>query len=144
MRQRRRTKIWVGALAGAVIAGGCGSGEETPTGPATALPSYLARFPPGRGGAVYFLRWQRRDDSVDGTLTIAAPSDLNATPRTQPVVGEVDGRRVTLEVGADDPQQWNGERLGRRIVFRVELGEGSFRTLQFVPATLADYRRAVG
>jgi hypothetical protein len=145
MGRRRRRKVWVGALAGAVAAAGCGSGgEKAPTGPAARLPSYMARYPPGPAGAVYFLQWQRRDDVVDGTLTIVAPSAPDATSRTQPVVGEIDGRRVTLEVGTDGPQQWNGERIGRSIVFRVELGEGSVQTLRFVQATLADYRRAVG
>jgi hypothetical protein len=134
-----------GALAGAVVAAGCGSdGQKTPTGPATRLPSYLARYPPGRAGAVYFLQWQRRSDSVDGTLTIVVPAAPADTSRTQPVTGEVDGRRVALEVGTDDPQQWGGERIGRRIVFRVAVGEDAFQTLTFAPATLADYRRAVG
>ena len=32
----------------------------------------------------------------------------------------------------------------RRIVFRVDLGDGADQTLRFVQATLADYRRAVG
>ena len=100
-----RRRLLAGALAGAVVAAGCGSdGQKTPTGPATRLPSYLARYPPGRAGAVYFLQWQRRNDAVDGTLTIVAPAATDATSRTRPVVGEIDGRRVTLEVGTDDPQ----------------------------------------
>jgi len=65
---------------------------------------YMARYPPGPAGAVYFLQWQRRNDAVDGTLTIVAPAATDATSRTRPVVGEIDGRRVTLEVGTDDPQ----------------------------------------
>jgi hypothetical protein len=129
---------------GAAVAAGCGERDHTPTWPATVLPSYLARHPPGRGGAVYFLQWQRREDSVDGTLTIVVPAAPGATSRTQPVAGELDGRQVALEVGTDDPQQWNGERSGRRLVFRVDLGEGSFQTLRFLEATLADFRRAVG
>jgi hypothetical protein len=144
MGSRLRRGVWAGALAGAAVATGCGGGDRTPTGPATPLPSYLARYPPGGGGAVYFLQWQRRDDSVDGTLTIVAPAAADDTSRIQPVAGELDDRRVALEVGIDDPQQWEGVRAGRRIVFRVESGEESFETLRFVQATLADYRRAVG
>jgi hypothetical protein len=64
----------------------------------------MARYLPGPAGAVYFLQWQRRNDAVDGTLTIVAPAATDATSRTRPVVGEIDGRRVTLEVGTDDPQ----------------------------------------
>jgi hypothetical protein len=137
-----RRGAFVGVLAAVVVAAGCG-GQDRPTGPATPLPSYLALYPSGPAGAVYFLQWERREDAVDGTLTILARAARDA-PRTQPVTGEIDGRRITLDVGADDAQQWDGERLGRRIVFRVELDDGSFTTLRFVPATLADYRRAVG
>jgi hypothetical protein len=101
-----RRRAWAGALAGAVVAAGCGSGgDETPTGPASRLPSYLARYPPGRAGAVYFLQWQRRGNSVEGTLTIVVPAAPADTSRTQAVTGEFDGRRVELEVGTDDPQQ---------------------------------------
>ena len=140
-----RRRLWAGALTGAVVAAGCGGGgEKTPTGPATRLPSYLARYPAGPAGAVYFLQWQRREDSVAGTLTIVAPAAPADTSRTQAVTGELDGRRVELEVGTDAPQRWEGERTGRRIVFRVEVGDGSFQTLRFRQATLADYRRAVG
>jgi hypothetical protein len=103
----------------------------------------MARYPPGPAGAVYFLQWQRRNDAVDGTLTIVAPAAPDTTSRTQPVVGEIDGRRVTFEVGTDDPPHWDGERFGRRLDFRVEFDDGS-QTLRFVQATLADYRRAVG
>jgi hypothetical protein len=145
MGRERRRRAWFGVLAGAVVAAGCGSGGEmTPSGPATPLPSYLARYPPSRDGVVYFLQWQRRDDSVDGTLTIVAPAAPHATSRTQPVAGELDGRRVSLEVGSDDPQRWTGERTGGKIVFRIDVGDDSFQTLRFVQATLADYRRAVG
>jgi hypothetical protein len=145
MGRQRRRRVWVAALAGAVVAAGCGSGgEKTPTGPAARLPSYMARYPPGPAGAVYFLEWQHRNDAVDGTLTIVAPAAPDTTSRTQPVVGELDGRRVELEVGTDDPQEWSGTRVGRRIVFRVDLGDGADQTLRFVQATLADYRRAVG
>ena len=71
-----RRRLWAGALTGAVVAAGCGGGgEKTPTGPATRLPSYLARYPAGPAGAVYFLQWQRREDSVAGTLTIVAPAE---------------------------------------------------------------------
>jgi hypothetical protein len=138
-----RRRVWVGVLAGAVVAGGCGGGEKTPTGPTTPLPSYLARYPPAVG-AVYFLQWQRRGDSVDGTLSIVVPAAPADTSRTQPVTGEIDGMRVTLEVGTDNPQQWDGERIGRRMVLRVEAGDESVQTLRFVQATLADFRRAVG
>jgi hypothetical protein len=138
--RRLRRGAFVGVIACAVVAAGCGGGDR-PAGPATPLPSYLARYPPGRAGAVYFLQWQRRGESVDGTLTIAAPG---VTSRTQPVAGKIDGMRIRLEVGTDNPQQWEGERAGRRIVLRVELDDGSFQTLRFERATLADYRRAVG
>jgi hypothetical protein len=140
-----RRRVWVGALAGAVVAAGCGSdGEKTSTGPATRLPSYLARYPPGAAGAVYFLQWQRRGDSVDGTLSIVVPAAPADTSRTQPVAGELDGSMVELEVGTDDTQRWEGERIGRGIVFRVEAGDESVQTLRFAQATLADFRRAVG
>jgi hypothetical protein len=140
-RQLRR-QAFVGVIAGAVVLAGCGGGGgDKPTEPATPLPSYLARYPPGRAGAVYFLQWQRRGESVDGALTIV-PRDV--TPRTQPVAGEIDGVRIRLDVGTNSPQRWDGERAGRRIVFRVQLDDGSFQTLRFARATLADYRRAVG
>jgi hypothetical protein len=95
---------------------------------------------------VYFLQWPRRKDSVDGTLTIVVPAAPADTSRTQAVTGELDGRRVELEVGTDAPQRWEGERIGRRLVFRVDAGDGDGRvqTLRFRQATLADYRRAVG
>jgi hypothetical protein len=141
--QRRRPRIWVGALAAAVVAAGCGSGgESTPTGPATALPSYLARYPPGRG-AVYFIQWQRRGESVEGTLTVVVPRAADTPSQTQGLTGDIDGRRVTLDVGSEPWQRWEGERNGRAIVFRVDLGEGTLQTLRFVPAKLAAFRRAV-
>jgi multidrug efflux pump subunit AcrA (membrane-fusion protein) len=144
MRTRRlRCGAIAGAIVGAVVLAGCG-GSDKPTGPATPLPSYLARYPPSRVGVVYFIQWQRRGESVDGTLTIVAPPALHVTSRTQQLTGEIDGRRIKLEVGTDNPQQWDGERAGRRIVFHIELDDGSSQTLRFAPATLADFRRAVG
>jgi hypothetical protein len=141
----RRRGLWVGALASAIVAAGCGDGgEQTATGPATRLPSYLARYPSGVAGAVYFLQWQRRGDSIAGTLTIVLPAAPQDSSRTQPVAGEIDGRRVDVEVGTDAPQHWEGERAGRTIVFRVDAGDGRVQTLRFRQATLADYRRAVG
>jgi hypothetical protein len=142
--QRRRPRVWVGALAAAVVAAGCGSGgESTPTGPATALPSYLARYSPGRGEAVYFIQWQRRGESVEGTLTVVVPRAADTPSQTQGLTGDIDGRRVTLDVGSEPSQRWEGERNGRAIVFRVDLVEGSVQTLRFVPAKLAAFRRAV-
>jgi hypothetical protein len=41
------------------------------------------------------------------------------------------------------PCAWEGERHPRKIVFRVELEDGSEQTLTFVPATLATYKRTV-
>jgi len=142
--RRLQHGVRLGVLAGALVAAGCGGeGNKTPTGPPTPLPSYLARYSAGSAGAVYFIQWQRRHESVDGTLTIAVPGTTETSARTQPLTGELDGRRVTLEVGTDSPQRWDGKRTGRTIVFRVELGDGSTQRLRFVPAKLADYKRTV-
>ena len=140
----RRAKVWVGALAGAVVAGGCGSGgESTPTGPATALPSYLARYPAGDSGVIYFIQWQRSGESVEGTLTVVVPRATETPSQTQSLTGEIDGLWVTLEVGSEPVQRWDGKRNGQTIVFSVDPGDGSAQTLRFVPAKLAAFGRAV-
>ncbi len=132
------------ALAGAVLAAGCGGGgSDLPTGPATQLPSYLAPYPEQQPKAVYYLQWQKRGDAVDGTLTVAFPTGADVTTRVAPVVGDIDGTDVSLQVGDDAPQAWTGTRAGRKIVFTVELGDGSEQTLRFAPAGLAAYKQAV-
>jgi hypothetical protein len=103
----------------------------------------LTRYPPGRGGAVYFIQWQRRGESVEGTLTVVVPRAADTPSQTQGLTREFDGRRVTLDVGSEPSQRWEGERNGRAIVFRVDLGEGSLQTLRFVPAKLAAFKRTV-
>jgi len=103
----------------------------------------VALYPPDHPAAVYFLQCERRGDSVDGTLTVVVPSGQDTSHETHAVKGEIDERSVTLDVGEDSQQHWEGERTGRRIAFRVELEDGSEQTLTFVPAKLAAYKRAV-
>ena len=131
------------ALSSAVPAAGCGGGGSASTLPARSFPSYVALYPPDHPAAVYFLQWERRGDSVDGTLTVVVPSGQDTSHETHAVEGEIDERSVTLDVGEDSQQRWEGERTGRRIAFRVELEDGSEQTLTFVPAKLAAYKRAV-
>jgi hypothetical protein len=140
---RLRRLAWLAAACCALPAAGCGGDGSTSTRPARPLPSYLALYPGNDPSTVYFLQWEQRGDSVDGTLTVVFPT-LQDTPRsTHPVEGEIDGQKVTLAVGEDPSQRWEGEQRGRRIVFRAELGEDSRQTLVFVQASLSEYRRAV-
>ena len=140
---RLRRVVCLAALAWAAAAAGCGGGGSASTAPARPLPSYLALYPSGHPSAVYFLQWQRRGDSVDGTLTVVFPTDQDTPQSTHHVEGEIDGQTVKLDVGEDSPQHWVGERNGRRIEFQVELEDGSLHSIAFVAASLAEYRRAV-
>jgi hypothetical protein len=138
----RRRVLCLAVVASAAAAAGCGE-SATSTVPAKPLPSYLALYPRNHPLAVYFLQWQRRGDSVAGTLTVVYPTAEDTPHSSHPVEGEIDDESVKLDVGTDPPQRWEGERKARRIVFRAELEGGSEQTLTFVPAKLAAYRRAV-
>jgi len=128
------------ALVGA-LAAGCG--KDKPKTPPTPLPSYLALYPVEQPVAVYFLQWERAGDKVDGTLTVAYPGTSGeVNTKTEPVTGKVDSGEFSLEVG-DPAQPWKGTRSGGTITFTADLGDGNTETLTFVPAKLADYKRAV-
>jgi hypothetical protein len=138
-----RRIVCIAALCCAVLTAGCGGGGSASTLPARPLPSYLALYPPDHPSAVYFLQWERRGDSVDGTLTVVVPSGQDTSQETHSVEGEIDGQTVKLDVGEDSQQRWEGDRKGRRIDFRVEPEGESEQKLTFVPASLAAYKRAV-
>ena len=104
----------------------------------------MALYPRERPAAVYFLQWLRRGDKVDGTLSVVYPTTLDTPTSTQHVEGELDDdRRLRLDVGDDPARRWEGERVGRSIVFRVELEDAAEQTITFRPSTLAAYRRTV-
>ncbi|MGE5272303.1 MAG: hypothetical protein ACM3QU_00820 [Verrucomicrobiota bacterium] len=131
------------AAACAASAAGCGGGGSASTVPARPLPSYLGLYPRDHPSAVYFLQWERRGNSVDGTLTVVFPSGRDTPTSSHHVEGQIDEQTVKLDVGEDSPQRWEGARTGRRIDFRIELEDGSEQTIVFVPARLAAYKRAV-
>jgi hypothetical protein len=138
----RRRVVYLAVAACAAAVAGCGGGSAS-TLPAQPLPSYLALYPREDPSAVYFLQWERRGESVDGTLTVVYPTADDTPQSTQRVEGEIDDESVKLDVGTDSPQPWEGERKARSIVFRSEPEGGSQQTLTFVPAGLAAYKRAV-
>ena len=139
---RVRHAVRVVALTGACVVAGCG-GHSTPTGPAVQLPSYLAQYPQRRPFAVYFLQWEQRGKALDGTLSFVFPTQVDTPTRTQPVAGKGNGDAVSLEVGTDPPQKWEGTRVGRSIVFDADLGDAGVQKVRFVPASLAAFRRTV-
>jgi hypothetical protein len=139
----RRRVLSLAVAASVAVTAGCGGSGSATTVPAKPLSSYLALYPRDKPLAVYFLQWQRRGDSVDGTLTVVYATAKDTPYSSHPVEGEIDDESVKLDVGTDPPQQWEGDRNARRIVFRAELEGGSAQTLTFVPARLADYKRAV-
>ena len=132
----------IAALAGAIVGAGCG-GTAAPEGPAVRLPSYLARYPPGRPFSIYFLQWERRGETVDGTLSFVFPTRVDTPTRTRAVTGKVGGDSISLEVGTDPPQRWEGTRIGRSIVFDADLGDAGTEKIRFVPASLAAFRKTV-
>ena len=143
MKAKAFSAVVLAVLASAAVAAGCGGNDE-PKVPPTPLPSYLALYPRQKPVAVYFLQWERADDSVDGTLSVAYPNtDSEVSTETQPVTGKIDDGEVSLDVGTDPTQEWKGTRAGRTITFEAELADGAMQTLTFVPAKLAAYKRAV-
>ena len=112
-------------------------------GPAVRLPSYLAQYPPQRPFAVYFLQWEQRGKALDGTLSFVFPTREDTPTRTQPVTGKVDENTISLEVGTDPSQKWEGTHVGRIIVFDADLGDAGVQKVRFVPASLATFRRTV-
>lgn len=143
MEARAIRVVVLAALAGLVLAPGCG-GKSTPPAPSTPLPGYLAVYPRERPSAVYFLQWEQAGDSVAGTLSIAYPNPAGeVTTTTRRVKGKLDGDRLSLDVGTDPAQQWTGTRVGPTITFDAELGDGTGQTLIFRTAKLAAYKRAV-
>jgi hypothetical protein len=130
------------ALACAAAVAGCGGGE-TSTLPAKPLPSYLGLYPQDRPSAVYFLQWEQRGEEVDGTLSVVFPTRVDTPTGTQSVTGKIDGDTISLEVGTDPPQEWEGKRVRKSIVFDTDLGDAGTQTVRFVPASLAVFRRTV-
>jgi hypothetical protein len=139
---RLRQIALTAALASVAVAAGCG-GSAAPKGPPVGLPSYLAQYPPRDPVAVYFLQWEQRGEEVDGTLSLVFPTRVDTPTRTQPVKGKIDGDTISLEIGTDPPQQWEGRHVGRSIVFDADLGDAGVQQIRFVPASLAVFRRTV-
>lgn len=141
------------ALVVALLMAGCGgersaSSEATRTVSTTVPRSTAAASQRGflalASNGALFIQWTRTGDTVTGTLSEAFTSLSDPTqPQSEshPFTGVISGSDVTLTI--DSSENWNGTLNGSNVTLSYTSSDGSLRTFDFHPASVADYNAAV-
>jgi hypothetical protein len=127
------------------LTAGCGSSGQNAASSgsnqsAARLPGYLALSSNGAS----FIQWQRQGNMVTGKLSESyydpsKPTELQASAHS--FTGSISGSNVSLSLDTGDT--WSGSLNGSALTLSYTASDGSVQTLDFRPASAADYNAAV-
>ncbi len=172
-RSRERVPVVAGAAAVMLLIVGCGAAQprgSTPltssTAPSAAIessgsvmtpvtqsPPSVPDLPPGLlatpSNGVAFLQWTQAGTTLTGSLTQVWTTLGSAAPQHQVVdfTGVLGGSSVTLTLAGGESINGTAFLTGHlqagQLTLTLPAPDGTIATLVFVPATVADYNRAV-
>lgn len=121
-------------------ASGALAAESSPSSSAAKLPGFLSI---ANNGAV-FLQWQRQGSDVSGKRSESyydpsSPTQLQA--QADAFTGTITGSQVSLTF--DNGDTWSGTISGSSMTLSYTGSDGSIQTLDFRPASAAQYNAAV-